>query len=69
MQDRFVTLAVDVDAPEQPLVDLLMANLPDAMSLPFVLFTDADGQWLAGGQGAVHPDHFRETLEELTEAS
>ena len=67
LQDRFVALAADIDAPEQSLVDLLMANMPDAMMLPFIVFTDADGNWLRGMQGAVHPDKFRETLEELAE--
>jgi len=67
LQDRFVALAADIDAPEQPLVDLLMANMSDAMMLPFIVFTDAKGNWLRGMQGAVHPDRFRETLEELVE--
>jgi hypothetical protein len=69
LQDRFVALAADIDAPEQGLVDLLMANMPDAMMLPFVVFTDADGNWLQGMQGAVHPDRFREALEEMAEGS
>ena len=69
LQERFVALAADIDAPEDALVNLLMANMPDAMALPFVLFTDSDGNWLAGAQGAVHPDRFRETLEGLTEAA
>ncbi|MGQ0552964.1 MAG: thioredoxin family protein [Planctomycetota bacterium] len=68
LQERFVALASDVDDPEPAVLDLAMQNLADATMLPFVLFTDAEGNFLAGGHGAVHPDRFRETLEELAAA-
>ncbi|MFP6565375.1 MAG: hypothetical protein VCC68_12940 [Myxococcota bacterium] len=67
LQDHFVALASDIDAPEDELVQLLTNNMPDAMMLPFVVFTDAEGNWVGGGQGAVHPDRFVETLEALVD--
>ncbi len=65
LRERFVALASDVDDPEPPVLDLAMQHLQDAMMLPFVLFTDADGAFLAGSHGAVHPDRFLATLQEL----
>ena len=65
--DNFVALASDADAPERPVIELVAEHLADGMMLPFVLFTDSDGKWLAGSHGPVHPDRFRETLEDLTQ--
>ena len=56
------------DATEDPVVELGMANLPDAMMLPFVLFTDADGNFLDGSSGPVDPSAFQATLERLVSA-
>jgi hypothetical protein len=67
LSENFVALASDIDAPEDELVQLLMANMSDAMMLPFVVFTDADGNWVGGGQGAVHPERFEEMLEALVD--
>ena len=64
----FVALAADIDELEEPLRDLLMENMPDAMMLPFVVFTDAEGKWLTGLQGAVQPADFERTVTELTSA-
>jgi len=66
LKNDFVALAADIDDLEPPLADLLMENMADAMMLPFVVFTDAEGKWLAGGQGAVNPDTFKQTLADLT---
>ena len=66
LKEHFVALAADIDDLEAPLAELLMANMPDAMMLPFVVFTDAEGNWLAGGQGAVDPNSFKQTLADLT---
>ena len=65
LRAHFVGYASDADDPEQPVIDLCMEHMADAMMLPFVLFTDAQGRFLAGGQGAVHPTRFEQTLEEL----
>ncbi len=67
LQDGFVAVASDIDDPEPAVLDLAMANLPDAMMLPFVLFTDAEGNFLAGGHGAVNPSAFARTLQTLAE--
>jgi hypothetical protein len=65
LQERFVAVASDIDDPEPAILDLAMQNIPDAMMLPFVLFTDAEGNFLAGGHGAVNPPAFAKTLQEL----
>jgi hypothetical protein len=65
MRSRFVGLASDIDDPEPEVLDLAMQHLQDAMMLPFVLITDADGNYLAGSHGAVHPDRLLETLQAL----
>ena len=43
----------------------LAYNLEDAMMLPFVLFADGDGRFLAGSSGFVNPATFKSTLEKL----
>ena len=65
LQEHFVALASDADAPEQPVIDLAM-ELENAMMLPFVLFADADGNFKGGSSGFVDPDRFQKSLEELT---
>lgn len=65
LQEHFVALASDCDAPEAPVLDLAMNHLADAMMLPFVLFTDADGNFLGGSHGAVDPLAFQQNLEAL----
>jgi thioredoxin-related protein len=65
LKQHFVGLASDADDPEEPVLDLAMQHLADATMLPFVLFTDAEGRYLAGGHGAVDPAGFERTLREL----
>jgi hypothetical protein len=65
MKDRFVGLAADADDPEAPVLDLAMEHLADAMMLPFMLFTDAEGGFLAGGAGAVDPAGFEGVVRKL----
>ncbi|HJP01718.1 MAG TPA: hypothetical protein QF764_08135 [Planctomycetota bacterium] len=43
----------------------LAQQLEDAMMLPFVLFTDSDGQFLGGSSGLVDPGAFTATLQSL----
>ena len=66
LKQGFVALASDADDPQQPVVELAMEHLSDAMMLPFVMFTDAEGRFLAGGHGAVDPQAFERTLRELS---
>jgi len=67
LRQHFVGLASDVDDPEPPVLDLAMEHLADAMMLPFVLFTDAQGRFLAGSHGAQDPAAFERTLQELAD--
>jgi len=65
LQAGFVALASDADDPEDAVLRLAY-RLEDAMMLPFVLFADAEGKFLAGSSGFVNPAAFRATLERLT---
>jgi thioredoxin-related protein len=67
LQQHFVALAADADDSEDAVLDFA-AKLEDATMLPFVLFTDARGQFLEGSSGAVDPRRFAETLKRLTSA-
>jgi len=64
LQGHFVALASDADDAEEPVLRLAY-RLEDAMMLPFVLFADAEGKFLAGSSGFVNPATFRATLEKL----
>ena len=68
LREHFVALASDADAAEDPIIELTMQNLPDAMMLPFVIFANADGNFLDGSSGLVDPDRFQATLERLVSA-
>jgi len=65
LEQHFVGLASDADEPEQEIIELISEHLADGMMLPFVMFTDAEGKYLAGSHGAVNPNTFRSTLEQL----
>lgn len=65
LQKHFVALASDCDDPEAE-VEQLAGQLEDAYMLPFVIFTDSDGNFLRGLSGAVNPMTFKRTLEELS---
>ncbi|MFN0244897.1 MAG: thioredoxin family protein [Planctomycetota bacterium] len=68
LREHFVALASDADDTEDEVLEL--ANkLEDAYMLPFVMFTDAQGQYLAGFSGAVTPPSFLATLQALVQAS
>ena len=64
LQAGFVGLASDVDDAEERVLSLA-SNLEDAYMLPFVMFLDADGGFLAGSSGPVNPLAFKRTLEGL----
>jgi hypothetical protein len=64
LQGHFVALASDADDPEDSVLELA-DQLEDAMMLPFILFADAEGGFLAGSSGSVSPATFRVTLEKL----
>ena len=59
-----MALASDADAPE-PEVIALARRLEDAMMLPFVLFADAEGEFLDGYSGVVTPPYLLKTLGRL----
>jgi thioredoxin-related protein len=64
LREHFVALASDCDEPEESVLELAH-NLEDAYMLPFVMFVDSDGKFLAGSSGAVNPLLFKRTLESL----
>ncbi|MFT4541610.1 MAG: hypothetical protein ACI841_002869 [Planctomycetota bacterium] len=65
MQQHFVALSADADAPEQEIVQLAM-KLEDAMMLPFVLFADADGNFLDGYAGTSSAPYLLKVIDKLT---
>lgn len=65
LQQGFVALASDCDDPEDEVIELAR-NIEDAYMLPFVVFADAEGRFLAGSSGAVNPVSLKRTLEGLT---
>ena len=67
LQRGFVALASDCDDPEDEVIALAQ-NLEDAYMLPFVVFADAQGNFLGGSSGAVNPVAFKRTLEKLSKA-
>jgi len=66
LQAHFVALAADADETEDEVI-ALARHLEDAMMLPFVIFADAQGRFLEGSSGAVHPATFASTLRRLSE--
>jgi hypothetical protein len=64
LQQHFVALAADADDAE-PEVEALAMHLEDAMMLPFVLFADKHGKFLAGSSGRINPLSFVATLTQL----
>ncbi|MEM6671675.1 MAG: hypothetical protein AAF726_02455 [Planctomycetota bacterium] len=62
-----MALASDCDEPEDEVMQLAM-QLEDAMMLPFVLFADAEGNFLDGYSGVVTPPYLIKKLGELTQA-
>jgi len=68
LQEHFVALAADADDAEQAVVQLAM-KLEGAMMLPFVMFTDAQGEYLDGYSGTVTPPYFLKTIQKLTGAA
>ena len=67
LSEHFVGLAADADEAEAEVVQLAM-RLEDAMMLPFVLFVDAEGNFLDGYSGAVTPPYLLKTVSKLIAA-
>ncbi len=65
LQACFVAVASDCDEPEDEVIALAQ-KVEDAMMLPFVLFADADGNYLDGYSGVVTPPYL---IKKLTEFS
>lgn len=66
LQAHFVALASDADDTEDEVIDLA-SHLENAMMLPFVILTDASGQFVAGSSGMVNPAAFAATLKRITQ--
>ncbi len=65
LQSHFVALASDCDDPEDEVIALAQ-KLEDAMMLPFIIFADAEGNYLDGYSGVVTPPHLIKKLTELS---
>lgn len=64
----FVALAADADG-DDPAIMAVAMQLEDAMMLPFVLFTDAKGNFIDGYSGVVTPPYLIKTLEKISSGS
>ncbi len=60
-----MAVASDCDEPEPEVIEIAQ-ELEDAMMLPFVLFTDANGKYIDGYSGVVTPPYLIKKLTELT---
>ncbi|GAC1393874.1 MAG: hypothetical protein NVSMB47_01940 [Polyangiales bacterium] len=52
VEEHFVLLATDCDAPEEPVRAIGARHMSKATALPFVLYLDSDGNFLYGTHGA-----------------
>lgn len=68
LRERFVALASDCDDPEEAVGELTLA-MADAMTLPFAIFTDAEGKFLAGTEGAQSASGFMASVMKVLEAA
>lgn len=68
LDERFVCVAADCDAGHDD-VEEIAAKLDGAEMLPFVMVTDARGQYLDGLSGRIAPDLLHRLLERLSEAA
>jgi len=66
LQNNFVALAADADG-EDAAVWALANQLEDAMMLPFVIFTDPEGQFLEGYSGSNSAPYLLKTMNRLIE--
>ena len=66
LREHFVGLAADADMPEEGVLRLA-ARLEDAMMLPFVIFADAEGEFLDGYSGVVTPPFLLKTIHALVD--
>ncbi len=65
LQQHFVALASDADDTEPEVLELAEKHLEDAYMLPFVMFVDGDGKFLAGSSGSINPISFKRILTGL----
>lgn len=63
LQAGFVALASDCDEPEDEVIALAQ-QVEDAMMLPFILFADAEGNFIDGYSGVVTPPYLIKKLNE-----
>ena len=58
-------MAIDCDHPDPQVRALGALHMPWARSLPFVIYTDADGQFLHGTEGSRSVPELLEDLERI----
>jgi len=62
LNEHFVSFADDCDEMAPQVLALGRAHMPAAHMLPFVMLTDADGNWLGGSSGGVSAEGLLELL-------
>lgn len=66
LREHFVAVAADCDDAEEE-VEELAAKLEGATMLPFLIFADAEGQYLEGLSGGIEAAGFKRVLERLAQ--
>jgi thioredoxin-related protein len=67
LNEHFVCLADDCDAMAPEVMKLGMAVMPQARTLPFVLFADGSGKPLGGHSGGITAEAFLKLLRGIVE--
>ena len=69
LEASFICVADDADNMTPALRALGVTHLANARMLPFLLVTDAEGNWLAGASGGTTPGAFMRLLQSALPAA
>jgi thioredoxin-related protein len=58
LNEHFIAYADDCDEMAPEVQELGVEHMRYASTLPFMMFTDAEGEWIAGASGATNPTQF-----------
>lgn len=67
LQEHFVSYADDCDDMAPEVQELGVEHLRHATTLPFVLITDQEGEWITGSSGGTTADRFLTLLKSAIE--
>lgn len=67
MSEHFVAYADDCDEMAPEVQELGVEHMRFATTLPFMIVTDREGEWLNGASGAINADKFLALLQSTVE--